>query len=133
VRLLRYYKHLGAREVPTGIGSGGSAPPTVVRIARDFDRPTALGELEASRRRGAEGKGRRGFGEQLSRRMTRGVTRGLSSLGAGRLAGWEGTAAAVTVLAAVTAAAAAAAVTAVIVVASRRRAAIPSYPTGFLV
>ena len=84
VRLLRYYKGLGARVVTTGVGSGNSAAPTVVRIARDFDRVVAEREVEASRRRAereVELFGRGDDGEKSRRRRRRsGVRRWMRRL-----------------------------------------------------
>jgi GNAT superfamily N-acetyltransferase len=77
VRLLRYYQHLGARVVATGMGSAGSAPPTVLRIVRDFDAQLALGELESSRHRASEASR---YSSRLIRTMTRGVSVSMVSL-----------------------------------------------------
>ena len=92
-RLLRYYQRLGARIVPTGIGSGDSAAPTVVRIARDFNRDVAEREVEASRRRGG-GRRERSASFRLShgtkrakiriRQLARTVTRTVFFKGGGK-------------------------------------------------
>lgn len=130
-RLLRYYEKLGARVVPTGIGSGGSAAATVVRIARDFDAATATAELEASRRRGVASFERPST-LNLAARMIRGGIRALEAaaeVGLGRIAGRKkGAAAGNRTRDAAVAAMGALAAGAVVVALVRRGARVPAAP-----
>ena len=118
--LLRYYRGLGARVVPTGVAGAGAAPATVVRIARDVDPKTARDELEASRARGRDGGGGNAS-ERWRRTATRFFAKAAAAAAATRRPSSTTTAAA--------AAAAAAAVFALWF--ARRRA--PPYPAGFTV